>query len=60
MDLRCPINPLTKVIGLALLFIIGCSKAVLLTNETEQRGVVTYLFEEDRAARWDHHIAGTP
>jgi len=54
MDLRCPVKQGTKVIGLAVLVIsIGCSQAVLLTHETEQGGVVTYLFKEDGAARWD-------
>ena len=49
MALRCPIKPCTKVIGLAVLVIsLGCSQAVLLTHETEQGGVVTYLFDEDR------------
>ena len=38
-----------KVIWLAVLVIsVGCSQAVLLTHETEQDGVVTYLFKEDR------------
>src|SRR6266705_2227957 len=49
MDLRCPVKQGTKVIGLAVLGIsLGCSQAVLLTHETEQGGVVTYLFKEDR------------
>ena len=49
MDLRCPVKQWTKVIGLAVLGIsLGCSQAVLLTHETEQGGVVTYLFKEDR------------
>ena len=48
MDLRCPVKLWTKVIGLAVLVIsVGCSQAVLLTHETEQGGVVTYLFKED-------------
>jgi hypothetical protein len=48
MDLRCLVNQWTKVIGLAVLVIsVGCSQAVLLTQETEQGGVVTYLFKED-------------
>ena len=48
MDSRCPIKLWTKVIGLAVLVIsVGCSQAVLLTHETEQGGVVTYLFKED-------------
>jgi len=37
------------VIGLSLLVAsVGCSQAVLLTHETEQGGVVNYLFKEDR------------
>lgn len=37
------------MIGLVVLGIsLGCSQAVLLTHETEQGGVVTYLFKEDR------------
>jgi len=37
------------VIGLAVIVIsAGCSQAVLLTQEREQGGVVTYLFKEDR------------
>jgi len=48
MDLRCQVKPWTKVIGLAVIVIsVGCSQAVLLTHETEQGGVVTYLFKED-------------
>jgi hypothetical protein len=49
MDLHCPVKPWAKVIWLAALVIsVGCSQAVLLTQETEQGGVVTYLFKEDR------------
>jgi hypothetical protein len=49
MGLRYPVKPWTKVICLALLMAsVGCSQAVLLTHETEQGGVVTYLFKEDR------------
>jgi hypothetical protein len=49
MDLRCPVKQWTKVIGLAVLVIsVGCSQAVILSHETEQGGVVTYLFKEDR------------
>lgn len=37
------------MIGLAVLVTsVGCSQAVLLTHETGQGGVVTYLFKEDR------------
>ena len=49
MDLRCPVKLWTKVIWLAVLVAaVGCSEAVLLTNETETGGVVTYLFKEDQ------------
>jgi len=49
MDLHCPVKPWAKVIWLAMLVSsVGCSQAVLLTQETEQGGVVTYLFKEDR------------
>ena len=49
MDLRCPVKQWAKVIWLAMLVSsVGCSQAVLLTQETEQGGVVTYLFKEDR------------
>jgi hypothetical protein len=38
-----------EMVRLAVLVIsVGCSQAVLLTHETEQGGVVTYLFKEDR------------
>ena len=33
---------------LSLMLMSGCSDAVQLTHETEQGGVVTYLFREDR------------
>jgi hypothetical protein len=49
MDSRCPVKPWTRVIWLAVLIACaGCSQAVLLTHETGQGGVVTYLFKEDR------------
>ena len=49
MDLHCQAKQWTKVIWLAVLGIsVGCSQAVLLSQETEQGGVVTYLFKEDR------------
>ena len=49
MDSRYLGKPWTKVIGLtALVLSVGCSQAVLLTQETEQGGVVTYLYKEDR------------
>ena len=49
MDLRYPLKPWKKAIGLAALVMsVGYSQAVLLTHETEQGGVVTYLFKEDQ------------
>ena len=48
MDVRDPVKRWAKVIGLALFVTsVGCSNAVLLINETEQGGVMTYLFKED-------------
>lgn len=49
MDLRCRISrwmPSLSVV--AALVIAGCSEAVLLTRETGQGGVVTYLYKEER------------
>jgi hypothetical protein len=49
MDLRYPVKPWIKVIGLVLVVTgAGCSEAVLLTHESDTGGVVTYLFKEDR------------
>jgi hypothetical protein len=49
MDFRCPVKRWTNVIGLgALVMSVGCSNAVLVINETEQGGIMTYLFKEDR------------
>ena len=45
MALRCLGRPVW-VLLLALLS--GCSDAVQMTHETENGGVVTYLFKEDR------------
>ncbi|NOT23562.1 MAG: hypothetical protein HOP22_12680 [Nitrospiraceae bacterium] len=37
------------MVWLAVLVIsAGCSQAVLMTQETENEGIVTYLFKEDR------------
>ena len=48
MDSRSLTKQWTKVIAFGVLgIIVGCSQAVLLTQETEQGGVVTYLFKED-------------
>ena len=49
MDSRSPTKQWTKVIAFGVLGIsVGCSQAVLLTHETGQGGVVTYLFKEDK------------
>jgi hypothetical protein len=50
MDLRYQVNQWTTAIGLAVFFVCatGCSQAAMLTHETENGGVVTYLFKEDR------------
>jgi hypothetical protein len=45
MDLRYPISSLCLF---AAVVTGGCSDAVQMTHETEQGGVVTYLFKEDR------------
>ena len=48
MDSRSLTKQWTKVIAFGVLGICaGCSQAVLLSQETEQGGVVTYLFKED-------------
>ena len=49
MDSRSPTKQWTRVIAFGVLGIsAGCSQAVLLTHETGQGGVVTYLFKEDK------------
>lgn len=49
MALPCRINRPKSILWVAVaLFCAGCSEAVLLTHETENGGVVTYLFKEDR------------
>ena len=51
MGSRCPTNRLKSIAGAGVAFMlasVSCSQAVLLTHETEQGGVVTYLFKEDR------------
>jgi hypothetical protein len=50
MDLRYQLKQWTIAIGLAMFFVCptDCSQAVLLTHETENGGVMTYLFKEDR------------
>ena len=45
MDLHSRNSPVWL---LALVLLAGCSDAVHMTHETEQGGVVTYLFKEDR------------
>src|SRR4249919_2361600 len=48
MDSRSLTNKWTKVIAFGVLGIsVACSQAVVLNQETEQGGVVTYLFKED-------------
>lgn len=47
MDSCSPTKQWAIVIWLALLVVsAGCSQAVLMTQETEKGGVVTYLFKE--------------
>jgi hypothetical protein len=50
MGLRSRVKQSTIVTGLTMLFVcsIGCSQAAMLTHETENGGVATYLFKEDR------------
>src|SRR5215475_13081722 len=49
MGLLCRAKRKPSVGWLALWFVCaGCSQAVMLTQETENGGVVTYLFKEDR------------
>jgi hypothetical protein len=49
MDVRCPVKRWAKVVGVVLFVTnVGCSNAVMLSQETEQGGIVTYLFKEDR------------
>ena len=46
---HCLVIRWTKVIGLVLFVSsVGCSNAVLLSQETQQGGIMTYLFKEDR------------
>jgi hypothetical protein len=48
MALRCRVRAIVLGCCTAGLLTIGCSDAVQLMEETEQGGVVTYLFKEDR------------
>src|SRR5215470_4433099 len=49
MALPCRIKRGMGATWLAVLLLCaGCSQAVMLTNETENGGIVTYLFKEDR------------
>ena len=49
MVLPCLIKRGVGVTWLAFMLVCaGCSQAVMLTHETENGGVVTYLFKEDR------------
>src|ERR1700752_1640845 len=44
-----PIKLWMTVLGCSVLGItVGCSNAVMLIQETEQGGIMTYLFKEDR------------
>ena len=48
MDLRFRIKPIEVCICAVTALLVGCSDAVQLTHETENGGLVTYLFKEDR------------
>ena len=49
MDSRCRISCWMPALALgAAVMIAGCSEAVLLTHETGQGGVVTYLYKDER------------
>jgi len=48
MGLRFRIRPVEVVFCAIAALLTGCSDAVQLTHETENGGVVTYLFKEDR------------
>jgi len=48
MDLRSRIKPVEVCVCVVAALLVGCSDAVQLTHETENGGLVTYLFKEDR------------
>ncbi len=48
MDLRFRIRPVDICFCVIAVLLAGCSDAVQLTHETENAGLVTYLFKEDR------------
>ena len=48
MGLRFRNKPIAMWICVGGALLVGCSDAVQLTHETENGGVVTYLFKEDR------------
>lgn len=49
MALPCRTKQTPRTVWLTLwLVCAGCSQAVMLTHETENGGVVTYLFKDDR------------
>ena len=49
MGLPCRTKRMPCAVLLAVLLVCaGCSQAVMLTHETDNGGVVTYLFKEDR------------
>lgn len=49
MDLPCRISRwMPALYVLAALIIAGCSEAVLMSQESDHGGVVTYIFKQDR------------
>ncbi|MCS6262930.1 MAG: hypothetical protein H8K11_04165 [Nitrospira sp.] len=49
MDLRCRSSRWTMLpCALAFLTSVGCSEAVLMSQESDHGGVVTYMFKQDR------------
>lgn len=49
MDLRCRSSRgALAFCALTFLFAAGCSEAVLMSQESDQGGVVTYIFKQDR------------
>lgn len=49
MDLRCPAERTSFLLSfLFLVALTGCSQAVMLSQETDRGGVMTYSYKEDR------------
>jgi hypothetical protein len=48
MGLRFPTKPVAIWLCVVTTLLTGCSDAVQLMHETENGGLVTYLFKEDR------------